>query len=84
MALAPRMLQVEKVVGTFICPSNSILQGDMQSNGFAKIMLYDILEYLSVVHPGSQPRQYVDDLRLAAHGQAQQAVPVIVKATADL
>ena len=66
--LAPRAIQYFGAVSHWLNPGVSIVQGSRNSNNWARILLYDVLERAQARVPWVYPYQWVDDINLLAIG----------------
>ena len=66
--LARRAIQYLGAVSQWLIPGVSIVRGSRNSNNWARILLYDVLERAQARIPWVYPYQWVDDINLLAIG----------------
>ena len=66
--LAPRAIQYLGAVSQWLNPGVSIVQGSRNSNNWARILLFDVLERAQARISWVYPYQWVDDINLFAIG----------------
>ena len=66
--VAPRCINVLGTTLPGVDPSNGIVAGCGQANAWARVVLYDVLEFVHRAAPQLGPLQYVDDLAQSARG----------------
>eukprot|EP00969_Alexandrium_andersonii_P185492 8196259-Alexandrium_andersonii.AAC.2 len=50
----------------------------------AKLILYEVMSFMSIMHPVSPVSQYVDDLDMESHGHAGEVILSLGRAAVDL
>eukprot|EP00969_Alexandrium_andersonii_P289937 12815722-Alexandrium_andersonii.AAC.1 len=84
--LGPRSFTQNSVASEFVQVTNSIVQGDAQSNNCARAVLYDVLDHLTSAFPQVHFRQFVDDLQQMVEvdpGAPQEAVGYMTQSAID-